>query len=214
MALANYPSWRYTDKTTRRVPYTPTLKCIRTAENTQVLNNFMNQLFRVKAYHFTESGRLRPAIEAYMATVLFYFEEFRAAQGDNHLIVQQILRVARDLYIPILLVLAWGSAIKDDVKLHDFKLPGSNIDNLLLIDLLKTSAVQAKRDNLILQQELFSLKTIVNETNERCTKIEKAFTQSLSPTSGGRKRPRQFWVREHIDICIYVNTYSNKYMYL
>jgi hypothetical protein len=213
MALADHPSWTYTDKSSRKIPYTPTLDCIKNADNTQLLNNFMNNLFRVKAHHFTEKGRLRPAIEAYMATVLLYFEDFRARQGDEHLIVAQILRVARDLIIPITLVAAWGSAIKDDVKLHDFKLPDSNIDTLLLIDLLKTSALQGKRDNLILLQEVSSLKTIVNEANDRCARIEKLFTQSPSPSSG-RKRPRKFWVHEHINICIYMNTHTDKYMYL
>jgi hypothetical protein len=98
------------------------------------------------------------------------------------------------------LVTAWGSSIKEDVKLHDFRLPDNNVDNLLLIELLKNSAVQAKRDNLILQQEVASLKNIVNEANDRCARIEKLFTQSPSPTSG-RKRPRKFWVSQHIDIC-------------
>jgi hypothetical protein len=79
--------------------------------------------------------------------------------------------------------------------------------------MLKTSALQAKRDNLILHQEVSSLKTIVNEANDRCARMEKLFTQSPSPSSG-RKRPRKFWVHEHIDICIYMNTYTDKYMYL
>lgn len=171
LALANWPWWTYSDKTTRQMPYNANLGCIKTADNFQLLNNFMNKVFQIKAYHFTERGRLRPAIETYMAAFLMHFEPFRAAHGDKHMIVALFIRVAKDLKITIATIEAWGSAIKEVVKRHDFKLPGNNIDNLLLIDVSKTSAIETKRDNLILNQEISSLKTIISETNNRCARI-------------------------------------------
>lgn len=188
MGLAGHPSYTYTDKTTRKAPYSANLDCIKDPENSQLLNNFMNALFMIKAKHFTETGRLRHAIETYLASILLNFQYIKNKHGEGHLIVQYIVRTAADLRIPQLLIEAWGNSIRDDLKIHDVQVQGNNVDNILIIDLLTASTVQAKRDNLLLQKALSTQKKDFNEMCSRIEKIEKLLTESHGSASKKRKR--------------------------
>jgi hypothetical protein len=134
MALAGYTSRMYTDPTTIKSLYTPNLNCIRDPENAQLLENFIHNLFMVKAQHFTRRGSLHLATEFYLATILMYHEELKAEFSVQHIIVGKTERVAHDLGITSTTLRIWGSIIKDDVKLNNSRVAGDSIDHELLME--------------------------------------------------------------------------------
>jgi hypothetical protein len=100
MCIAGHKSRFYVNPMTIKCPFTPRLKVIKNEENNILLDNFMNNLFMIRENVYTPGKKLRPAIEAYLASLLFFLDDIAMNHGKNHPLCRQIKRVAEDLGIP------------------------------------------------------------------------------------------------------------------
>ena len=193
MALAGYPSHLYMDCTTRKTPYTANLDCIRTAENEVLLNNFMNNLFQIRATPFFRYGRLRPAVERYMAAVLINHDAMRSNYGSNNYVVRLTERCALDLQITHTILTDWGNVIRDDVNAHitELKGKGGDVDSLLLVELINNHATQAKRDKIEILKEVTAQHHEILALKGMITNLEILLKVSLEKGSPSSTRKRK-----------------------
>ena len=101
MASAGFSHDMSSDSNTRRCPYSANIDCIRTIENEQLLDNFLDTLFKVRASHFTKHRGLRPAIEGYLAAILINHDEIRTNYGTSNYVVSMTERCALELKVNV-----------------------------------------------------------------------------------------------------------------
>ena len=154
MASAGYPQHLYSDCSTRKVPYTANINCIRTSDNEQLLDNFMDTLFKVRASHFMKHGRLRPVLERYLASILINHEEIDMKYGSTNYVISMVERCALELKISLTLLKDWGKIIKEDEVLNNIQIKINDLDSILIIEMFKNTATQAKRDHLEVLREI------------------------------------------------------------
>jgi hypothetical protein len=191
MGLAGYPLHMYSDSTTRKCPYTANIDCIRTPDNAQLLDNFMDNLFKVRASHFMKHGRLRPAIERYLAAILINHDEIRTNYGATNYIVSMTERCALQLKINLSELKYWGNVIKEDELLHSTQLKTNDIDSLLIIDLFKNTATQAKRDHIEVLKELKLQHREIDALKETVVNLEKMIKSSFENKSPSNKHQKK-----------------------
>ena len=181
------------DCTTRKTPYTANLDCIRTAENDQLLNNFMDNLFQIRATPFFRNGRLRPAVERYMAAVLTNHDKMRLNYGSDNYVVSLTERCAFDLQITRTILTDWGNIIRDDAKVHfiELKGKGDDVDSLLLVELINNHATQAKRDKIEILKEVAAQHHEILALKGVISNLEILLKASLEKGSPSSKRKRK-----------------------
>lgn len=97
------------------------------------------------------------------AAILMYHEQIIEKHTENHSLVVTLERDAKGLGISRAMLIAWGTTIKDDVILNSARMTSSNIDHEVLIGPVTTAATQAKRDHVVVLNELkFKKKKIVS----------------------------------------------------
>ena len=191
MASAGYPQHLYSDCSTRKVPYTANINCIRTSDNEQLLDNFMDTLFKVRASHFTKHGRLRPVLERYLASILINHEEISMKYGLANYVVSMVERCALDLKISLTVLKDWGKIIKEDEVLNTIQIKSNDLDSLLIIEMFKNTATQAKRDHLEVLREIKLQNREIDNLKETVVNLEKIIKSSSENNSAIKSSPQK-----------------------
>jgi hypothetical protein len=145
---------------------------------------------------YTSRGRLRPVIEAYMASLLFFLDDIEKDLGKNHFVPNQMKRVAVDLLISYSTLKKWGEDIKIDYVLNSAKVEPEHVEHQIIIGVMAAAASQAKIDNLALSREVKSLKNETIELKKMMQDLTGFVKDALSrpqenSTSSHKKRRRQ-----------------------
>lgn len=193
MCIAGHESRYYVNPMTIKCPVTPRLMTIKNEENTTLLDNFMNNLFTIREALYYPKKRLRPAIEAYLASLLFFLEDIARDHGENHPVCRQIKRVAQDLGIPYSTLQKWGEKIRIDVQLNSAKIESEQVEHQIIIGVMAAAAAQAKIDHLALYKEVKLLRNDNNEMKGMMRVLEGMLKEALSrpqeiSTSSHKKR--------------------------
>jgi hypothetical protein len=194
MCATGHDPKSYTNPRTISCPFTPRLDAIKTEENAILLDNFINNLFMVRENVYTSRGRLRPVIEAYMASLLFFLDDIKKNLGKNHFIPNQMKRVAVDLLISYSTLKKWGEDIK--IVLNSAKVEPEHVEHQIIIGVMAAAASQAKIENLALSREVKSLKNDTIELKKMMQDLTGFVRDALSrprenSTSSHKKRRRQ-----------------------
>ena len=148
MAWAGYAQHMYSDSSTRRCPYTANIDRKWAIQNERLLDNFMDNLFKVTASHFTKHGRLRPSIERYLAAILINRDKIRTKYGTSNYVLRMTERCALILKINVTVLKDWWNITRDNRLLHNTQLKVDDIDSLLIIKLFRISATLARQDHI------------------------------------------------------------------
>ena len=79
----------------------------------------------------------------------------RSNNGFNNYVVRLTESCALDLQITHTIFTDWGNVIRDDVKVHITELEGkgSDVNSLLLVELINNHATRAKRNKIEILKE-------------------------------------------------------------
>ena len=191
MASAGYPQHLYSDCSTRKVPYTANINCIRTSDNEQLLDNFIDILFKVRASHFIEHGRLRPVLDRYLAAILISHEEISIKYGSTNYVVSMVERCALELKISLTLLKDWGKIIREDEVLNNIQIKSNDLDSLLIIEMFKNTATQAKRDHLEVLREIKLQNREIDNLKKTVVNLEKIIKSSCENNSPIKSSPKK-----------------------
>lgn len=201
MRAAGHDPKFYTNPMTIQCPFTPRLKDIKSEVNCILLDNYMNNLFMVRDEFFQPGKRLRPAIEAYLASLLYFFEDIEIDHGSDHFVIRQMKRVGAELGITANTLKSWGEVIKADFLLNSAKFEIQHVEHKVVVGVMSAIAAQAKMDHLSLLREVKGLKSDMQSMMKGFENLLKeALSRPQDSTEGSSKKRK----KSQVNVFIYI----------
>ena len=151
----------------------------------------MDTFFKVRASHFIKHGRLRPVLERYLASILINHEKISMKYGSTNYVVSMVERCALELKISLTLLKDWGKIIREDEVLNNIQIKTNDLDSLLIIEMFKNTATQAKRDHVVVLREIKFQNREIDNLKETVVDLEKIIKSSCENNSPIKSSPKK-----------------------